>query len=216
MARLDEEYDFLFKIVLIGDSGVGKTNILTRFIKNEFNLESKPTIGVEFATKTLKTDDKLVKAQIWDTAGQERYRAITNAYYRGAVGALVMYDMTRQNTFENIKKWLQELREHADPNIVIMLVGNKNDLKEQRAVKTEDATEFAKENSLAFLETSALDGDNVEDAFQKVVSEIYNLLKDKPDPIDTKITKFNNNNQNNNISITPNGGKNKKSKKECC
>lgn len=94
--RTDEDYDFLFKIVLIGDSGVGKTNLLSRFTKNEFNLESKPTIGVEFATKTINIDGKNIKAQIWDTAGQERYRAITNAYYRGAVGALTLYDITRE------------------------------------------------------------------------------------------------------------------------
>lgn len=109
MSRAEEDYDYLFKIVLIGDSGVGKTNLLSRFIKNEFNLESKPTIGVEFATKTVLTDSKLVKAQIWDTAGQERYRAITNAYYRGAVGALMLYDISRNSTFDNVEKWLKEL-----------------------------------------------------------------------------------------------------------
>jgi len=179
MARAEEEYDYLFKIVLIGDSGVGKSNLLSRFTKNEFNLESKTTIGVEFATKSIISDNKVIKAQIWDTAGQERYRAITNAYYRGAVGALLVYDITKQSTFENVEKWLKELREHAEPHIVVMLVGNKSDLKNLRAVKQEDASAFAEKNRLAFMETSALESSNVELAFQTIITEIYKLLNRK-------------------------------------
>ncbi|KAK9162036.1 hypothetical protein Syun_002938 [Stephania yunnanensis] len=137
--RPDEEYDYLFKVVLIGDSGVGKSNLLSRFTRNEFCLESKSTIGVEFATRTLQVEGKTIKAQIWDTAGQERYRAITSAYYRGALGALLVYDVTKPTTFENVSRWLKELRDHADSNIVIMLIGNKTDLKHLRAVATEDA-----------------------------------------------------------------------------
>ncbi|KAK8601630.1 hypothetical protein V6N12_051459 [Hibiscus sabdariffa] len=102
--RVDHEYDYLFKIVLIGDSGVGKSNILSRFTRNEFCLESKSTIGVEFATRTLQVEGKTVKAQIWDTAGQERYRAITSAYYRGAVGALIVYDITKRQSFDNVQR----------------------------------------------------------------------------------------------------------------
>ncbi|EGR31367.1 hypothetical protein IMG5_111720 [Ichthyophthirius multifiliis] len=171
MQRPEEDYDYLFKIVIIGDSGVGKTNILSRFTKDEFSIESKPTIGVEFATKTVLNDNKLIKAQIWDTAGQEKYRAITNAYYRGAVGALTLFDITKQNTFDNLQKWLNELKENADPNIVIMLVGNKCDLNENRAVKTEDASAFAERNQLAYIETSALDSTNVDEAFQRVTRD---------------------------------------------
>jgi len=179
MARADEEYDYLFKIVLIGDSGVGKSNLLSRFTKNEFNLESKTTIGVEFATKSIISDNKVIKAQIWDTAGQERYRAITNAYYRGAVGALLVYDITKPSTFDNVEKWLKELREHAEPHIVVMLVGNKSDLKNLRAVKQEDASAFAEKHRLAFMETSALESSNVELAFQTIITEIYKLLNRK-------------------------------------
>jgi len=142
MAR-DDSYDFLFKIVLIGDSGVGKSNLLSRFTRSEFNLESKSTIGVEFATRSIQVDGKITKAQIWDTAGQERYRAITSAYYRGAVGALLVYDIAKHLTFENIERWLRELRDHADQNIVIMIVGNKSDLRHLRAVSVEEAKEFA-------------------------------------------------------------------------
>merc|ERR1719158_1486425 len=137
---MSEEYDYLFKVVLIGDSGVGKSNLLTRFTRDEFKSDSKSTIGVEFATQTIQVDKKNIKAQIWDTAGQERYRAITSAYYRGAVGALLVYDITREVSFEDVKSiWLQELRTHADEKIVIMLVGNKSDLRHLRHVTTEEA-----------------------------------------------------------------------------
>ena len=132
-------------MVLIGDSGVGKSNLLSRFTRNEFNLDSKSTIGVEFATRSISVDGKTIKAQIWDTAGQERYRAITSAYYRGAVGALLVYDISKHQTYENVTRWLKELRDHADANIVIMLVGNKSDLRHLRAVPTEEAKQFASE-----------------------------------------------------------------------
>ncbi|XP_069505797.1 ras-related protein Rab-11B isoform X2 [Ambystoma mexicanum] len=143
MGTRDDEYDYLFKVVLIGDSGVGKSNLLSRFTRNEFNLESKSTIGVEFATRSIQVDGKTIKAQIWDTAGQERYRAITSAYYRGAVGALLVYDIAKHLTYENVERWLKELRDHADNNIVIMLVGNKSDLRHLRAVPTDEARAFA-------------------------------------------------------------------------
>ena len=130
-------------VVLIGDSGVGKSNLLSRFTRNEFNLDSKSTIGVEFATRSIQIDGKTIKAQIWDTAGQERYRAITSAYYRGAVGALLVYDIGKSSSFENVSRWLKELRDHADSNIVIMLVGNKTDKRHLRAVSTEDGKAFA-------------------------------------------------------------------------
>ncbi|KAK4438381.1 Ras-related protein RABA2a [Sesamum alatum] len=177
--RPDEDYDYLFKVVLIGDSGVGKSNLLSRFTRNEFCLESKSTIGVEFATRTLQVEGRTVKAQIWDTAGQERYRAITSAYYRGALGALLVYDVTKPTTFENVSRWLKELRDHADSNIVIMLIGNKTDLKHLRAVATEDAQGFAEREGLSFIETSALEATNVEKAFQTILSEIYRIISKK-------------------------------------
>ncbi|KAE8689601.1 Ras-related protein RABA2c [Hibiscus syriacus] len=175
--RVNHEYDYLFKIVLIGDSGVGKSNILSRFTRNEFCLDSKSTIGVEFATRTLQVEGKTVKAQIWDTAGQERYRAITSAYYRGAVGALLVYDITKRQTFDNTPQWLKELRDHAGSNIVvIMMAGNKSDLNHLRAVSKEDAESFADKEGLSFLETSALDASNIEKAFQKMLMDIYQIL----------------------------------------
>ncbi|XP_009468491.1 PREDICTED: ras-related protein Rab-11A [Nipponia nippon] len=166
-------------VVLIGDSGVGKSNLLSRFTRNEFNLESKSTIGVEFATRSIQVDGKTIKAQIWDTAGQERYRAITSAYYRGAVGALLVYDIAKHLTYENVERWLKELRDHADSNIVIMLVGNKSDLRHLRAVPTDEARAFAEKNGLSFIETSALDSTNVEAAFQTILTEIYRIVSQK-------------------------------------
>lgn len=145
-----------------------------RFTKNEFNPDSKSTIGVEFATRSISFEKKVIKAQIWDTAGQERYRAITSAYYRGAVGALLVYDITKPQTFVNAERWLRELREHADDDIVIMLVGNKSDLKHVRAVGTEEAITFAEENGLFFIETSALDSSHVEEAFTRILEGIKN------------------------------------------
>ncbi|CAN6221105.1 unnamed protein product, partial [Urochloa humidicola] len=174
--RAEDDYDYLFKVVLIGDSGVGKSNLLSRFTRNEFSLESKSTIGVEFATRSLQVDGKVVKAQIWDTAGQERYRAITSAYYRGAVGALLVYDVTRHSTFENVERWLKELRDHTDPNIVVMLVGNKSDLRHLVAVQTDEGKAFAERESLYFMETSALESTNVENAFAEVLTQIYRIV----------------------------------------
>ena len=175
----EESYDYLFKIVLIGDSGVGKSNLLSRFTKDELNLDSKSTIGVEFATKSIETDGRIIKAQIWDTAGQERYRAITSAYYRGAVGALLVYDITKHDTLENAERWLQELRDHADSNIVIMLIGNKCDLEHLRKVEKDEAQAFAEEHKLAFMETSALDATNVEPSFREILTSIYKLMSQK-------------------------------------
>nr|KYP57063.1 Ras-related protein RGP1 [Cajanus cajan] len=188
-----QKIDYVFKVVLIGDSAVGKTQLLARFSRNEFSLDSKATIGVEFQTKTLIIDNKTVKAQIWDTAGQERgrliviayikafvgrrilYRAVTSAYYRGAVGAMLVYDMTKRQSFDHMVRWLEELRGHADQNIVIMLIGNKCDLGSLRAVPMEDAEEFAQRENLFFMETSALESTNVETCFLTILTEIYRI-----------------------------------------
>ncbi|KAK8805521.1 hypothetical protein WA158_002177 [Blastocystis sp. Blastoise] len=173
---VEDIYDYLYKVVLIGDSGVGKTCILSRFTKNQFSLEAKATVGVEFASKCMTVDKKKIKAQIWDTAGQERFRAITSAYYRGAVGALVVYDISHHGSFENVEEWLRELKQHSEPDIVVMLVGNKCDLKNQRAVTQEEAIAYAEKNGMAFIETSAYDSTGVVDAFQTILKAIYEKI----------------------------------------
>jgi len=180
MGDNDDSFDLLYKVVVTGDSGVGKTNIISRFTSNEFQMENKATIGVEFGHAEVTLDDGTqIKVQIWDTAGQERFRAITRGYYRGAVGALIVYDITKKQTFLNVEKWLQELHEHADSDIVIMLVGNKTDLKTSREVSTDEARKFAQKNNLLYIETSALDGENIKEAFQQTITAIHERRRGK-------------------------------------
>ncbi|KAH0793911.1 ras-related protein Rab-11A [Histomonas meleagridis] len=177
----EPEPDMLIKIILVGDSGVGKTNLLSQFARNLFNQNSKTTIGVEFATKTLEINGKIIKAQIWDTAGQERYRAITSSYYKGAQGAMILYDITSSISFESIPKWLSELRNNADEHIPVMIIGNKCDLDESRSVKQQEAIQFAEQEKLLFIETSAAEATNVQEAFQQLLESIIDF--------NTKLTK---------------------------
>ena len=168
-----EEYEMMIKVILIGDSGVGKTNIMSKFLKNQFLEDSKATVGVEFGSKLFIQQGHKIKAQIWDTAGQEKYKAITSAYYKGSKGALVIYDITQKETFANIEKWVNDLKCKGDPKITIIIIGNKNDLEEKRQISKEQGEEKAKSFGCAFLETSAFSGDNIEKAFEMMVKEIY-------------------------------------------
>jgi small GTP-binding protein len=176
MADLDIEYDYLYKLILVGDSYVGKTNILSKYIKNEFNQNTKSTVGVEFGTKILKIEDKIIKAQIWDTAGQERYKSITSTYYKGAKGAFIVYDITNRLSFESVDKWIQDLNLNSDKNITLLLIGNKIDLEDKRDVSKEEGEEKAKSFGLAFLETSALTGENIDKVFDHMLKEVYNKI----------------------------------------
>lgn len=174
----DEACDHLYKVVLVGDATVGKTHLLSRYVKGTLPKAPTATIGVEFATRTIPLAvGGTVKAQIWDTAGQERYRAITSSHYRRAVGALLVYDVTRQATFQNCLKWLEELRQNAEPNITIMLVGNKVDLVEKdpaaRQVYHDAAVEFARQHKLLFKEASAVTSYNVKHTFEHLLQEVY-------------------------------------------
>ena len=168
-----EEYEMMIKVILIGDSGVGKTNIMSKFLKNQFLEDSKATVGVEFGSKLFIQQGHKIKAQIWDTAGQEKYKAITSAYYKGSKGALVIYDITQKETFANIEKWVNDLKCKGDPKITIIIIGNKSDLEEKRQISKEQGEEKAKSFGCAFLETSAFSGDNIEKAFEMMVKEIY-------------------------------------------
>ena len=169
----DETYEMMFKVVIIGDSSVGKTNIMTKYLKNEFHEDSKATVGVEFGSKTFSIEGHALKAQIWDTAGQERYKAITNAYYKGAKGAFVVYDITNKNSFQSVDKWIKDLKTNGDEKIIIILIGNKNDLENERQIKKEEGELKAKELEIGFMETSALTGNNVIEAFELLLNEIY-------------------------------------------
>ena len=174
----DDGYEIMVKVVLVGDSGVGKTNIMSKYLKNQFREDSKATVGVEFGSKQFTVENHQIKAQIWDTAGQERYKAITSAYYKGAKGAFVVYDITRKNTFETVNKWVSDISAAADKKITLILIGNKNDLEDQRQVTKEMGEEKAKELGLAFMETSACSGENLDKAFQLMINEIYKKSKE--------------------------------------
>ena len=173
----EDGYDILFKIILVGDTSVGKTNIINKYIKNEFREDFYATIGVEFSHKKFVVENRKIKAQIWDTAGQERYKAITRAYYKGAKGAFIVYDITRKETFDDVDKWRNELISSCNQEITVMLIGNKCDLEDQREILKEQGEEKAKSFGFSFLETSALSGENLEKGFQMLIEEIYQKYK---------------------------------------
>lgn len=171
--EFEDSFDFLFKIILIGDSNVGKTCVVQRFKSGMFIEKQQNTIGVDFTVRTLDIDGKKVKLQVWDTAGQERFRTITQSYYRSAHGAMVAYDITRRSTFESVSHWIREVEQYGAASVVLILIGNKSDLHAQRQVLFEDACTLAEKNSvLAALETSAKEAQNIEAAFILMAREL--------------------------------------------
>ena len=184
----DVKEDYKLKVVVVGDSGVGKTNLIKRFSSNTFSPNTKATVGVEFLSKSYTINDKVFKIEIWDTAGQERYKSITAAYYKGAKGALIVYDTTQKESFENIDKWISEIKEKSSKDMKIMLIGNKTDLKDERQVTTEEALEKAKDLETAIMETSALDGNNVKEAFYDLLKEMFKEIKKKIDIAENQVS----------------------------
>jgi Ras-related protein Rab-1A len=172
--------DYLFKLLLIGDSGVGKSCLLLRFAEDTYTESYISTIGVDFKIRTIELEGKTIKLQIWDTAGQERFRTITSSYYRGAHGIIVVYDVTDPESFNNVKQWLHEIDRYACENVNKLLVGNKCDLESKRAVQTDQAKEFADSLGIDFLETSAKNSTNVEKAFHTMASHIKMRMKSAP------------------------------------
>ncbi|XP_068574378.1 ras-related protein Rab-26-like isoform X1 [Cebidichthys violaceus] len=176
-----EFYDISFKVMLVGDSGVGKTCLLVRFKDGAFLAGSFiSTVGIDFRNKVLNIDGVKVKLQIWDTAGQERFRSVTHAYYRDAHALLLLYDVTNKTSFDNIQAWLTEIHEYAQQDVVLMLLGNKADATHERVVKREDGERLAKEFGVPFMETSARSGLNVELAFTAVAKELKHRSMKEP------------------------------------
>ena len=187
------DYNQIFKIILVGDSGVGKTNIISRFVDDEFRLSTKSTIGVEFAHVDVKIKNDTVKLQIWDTAGQERFRAVIGAYYRGALGIILVYDITKQKSFNNIVDfWIKEVKQHCctcgtcdncrmkknNEKICLILVGNKCDASDRREITTETGKQFAQQNNMTFFETSAMESININDVFINIANQILKNSSD--------------------------------------
>ena len=179
MADDSENYEQLYKIIIVGDSGVGKSNILGRYINNIFKQDTKSTVGVEFASKKIKANGVNIKLQIWDTAGQERYRSITSAYYRGSKGCFIVYDISSLQTFESVEKWYEEVLKSGEKDISIILIGNKCDLENERKVTVEMGENKARNLNCPFFETSALNNIHIEDVFQSIAENIYNRCKDE-------------------------------------
>ena len=211
-----DQYDFIMKLILVGDSAVGKTNILSKYLKNYFDPDSKATVGVEFGTKNIQIEDKIIKVQIWDTAGQERYRSVTSTYYKGAKGAFIVYDITRKATFESIDKWIEDLKNNGEEDMIIYLVGNKSDLNDMREVEKDEAMTISEKYNMAFSETSALHGDNIHKIFQDLMEKVYikyfrnsNVSKEKEI---TKGVELNENSKDN----SDNNENNKESERKCC
>jgi len=201
------DYDYLFKLLLIGDSGVGKSCLLLRFADNTYTDSYISTIGVDFKIRTLDIDRKTVKLQIWDTAGQERFRTITSSYYRGAHGIIVVYDVTDKVSFNNVKQWLGEIDRYACQSVNKLLVGNKADLVEKKVVEYNEAKEFADSLGISFLETSAKSAHNVEESFLTMTRQI----KERVSRSHEGPTK-----PNGSVNISTNSKKIPSQKKKCC
>ena len=212
-SRTSGLYDHMFRYIIVGDMAVGKSCLLLQFTDHKFRHQHELTIGVEFGGKTIEVKNKNVKIQIWDTAGQEAFQAITRTYYKGAIGALLVYDITRKETFDHITKWLNEVKSNGSKDICCILIGNKKDLEDKRQVSYEEGEAFAKENGLMFLETSAKTAYNVVESFNLSAECILNnITKNGVDPNINSNIKINDNSNN------PGGinGPNSNQKKGCC
>jgi len=176
---MNPDYDYLFKVLVIGDSGVGKSCLLLRFTDDTYTESYISTIGVDFKIKTITHEHKIIKLQIWDTAGQERFRTITQSYYRGGHGIIVVYDVTDKESFNNVKEWMKEIDHYAAEGVNKLLVGNKSDLQSKRVVSYDEGKDLAETYGVKFVETSAKNSSNVEEAFNTMATEIRERVGNK-------------------------------------
>ena len=206
------QFDYLFKYIIIGDAGVGKSNILLRYVYSTFKSDYQLTIGVEFGEKTVEIKGKIYKIQIWDTAGNEQFRSITRTYYKNSVCAIVVYDISRRETFDNVINWIEDCKLNSPKSVFIILVGNKSDLEEDRQVTTEEGEEFANRYGIRFFETSAKNSININEIFSESVEFIADRIQKKYYDLDNETCGIK---RNYNSRISLNSQKTQK-KKECC
>ena len=202
----EENYDFIFKVLLLGNSDVGKSSLILRYVDQVWSDTFVPTIGVDFKVKTLELQNKQIKMQIWDTAGQERFRNVISSYFRGAHGILLIYDVTNRDSFKNLESWLIEIEKNASENVLKILIGNKNDLVDDKEIKTEEGQAFANRNGMQFIETSAKENTNVTEAFECLAKLMMEFNSEKKAPT-TK---------NDKKALSASAGKDLKTKKKCC
>ena len=210
-------FNYLFKYIIIGDAAVGKSNILLRYVHGQFKDEYQLTIGVEFGAKNIDIKNKIYRIQIWDTAGQESFRSITRAYYKNSVCALVVYDITNKDSFKNILNWIQDCKNQSPKTIFMVLVGNKSDLNDKREVSYDDGKDLAEKNNMLFFETSAKNGDNIEEIFGNSAQEIAKKIEDGYYDLDSDSCgiKQGINNKKVEVHLKDYSGK-KDKKKKCC
>ena len=214
MEEEESSYELLYKVIIIGDTAVGKSNILSRYVKDEFSSNSKSTVGVELGIKFLKIKNTKTKIQIWDTAGQERYRAITSSYFKGSNGCFIVYDITNEASFNNVENWYEQIQKETSKDIPILLVGNKCDLEDERKVPIEKGKEKAQNLNCAFFETSALKKINIDKIFEELVNNIYEKTggNKNDDDINVELVK---DDKAVNLNEVKNG-ENEKKKGGCC
>ena len=203
----EEDYDYIFKVLLLGNSDVGKSSLLLRFVDDLWNESFVPTIGVDFKVKTIEIGDKKVKLQIWDTAGQERFRNVVSTYFRGSNGILLIYDITNKESFKNLEDWLSEIEKNSSENVFKILIGNKNDLETDRVITVEEGQNFANRNGMQFIETSAKLDTNVSEAFQALAQLMVEFNSNKK-PLEQKKPETK--------TLTVSSGKDLNAKKKCC
>jgi len=209
-------YNYLFKYIIIGDPSVGKSNLLMKFAHNKFTDEYQTTIGVEFGAKNIQLNDQIYRIQIWDTAGQENFRSITRAYFKNCVCAMIVYDITCRKSFEHIQNWLQDVHDQSPKTVLTILIGNKIDLEDKRAISTDEGQEYATQNGLIFMETSAKTGEGVEEIFKISAEEIEKKMKQNYYDLKSETCGIKQGKTNNiNLNDIDNNNKNKE-KKGCC